>query len=317
MEIRRLIRNAFLFSLGFLILSAALQWLYEKKVIDHAREANLAAALLAHTEIDYLFLGDSHPMKAVDTALVPGSFLFASTGENYTFNRLRLQHVLEAGIHPKAVVIPLDLHCFGRARRAYIADDAYWVRQPAYLALGEEKGQYYSYLRRYVRAHTLAYAGQFRRIAYAMYPALPKYLELTGGKWALLDSNGIGFMARALAEDGRETADLHFGDGQTYPDAELEAEFQRLLKLCKAQDIAVRLVRYPVTAPYLSRAAELIGPEFIQPLETFVFGGDSIPVFDAMQRYVDQPAYFLDAHHLNPSGRATFSKALQIWLQKR
>lgn len=315
MEVRRLIRSTFVFSLGFLLLSCGLQWLYRSYVVPDTRENGMWQALEAgQDKIETLFLGDSHPMKAVDTSAIPGSYLYAATGESYTLNRLRLRRLLEAGIRPARVVLPLDLHGFARYRRDFATDDNFWVRQPEYLALGHEKGRFGRYLLRHVRARALGYVGQYRRIFFAVWPELPAYQKVGPGQFALLDASGIGAMGRELEADGRSTAEVHFQDGTGYPDPVLKADFEQLLRMCAAHNIPVALVQFPVSRAYWVRATELLGAAATAPVRRYTWQGKQVPVWDARQLYFDQPDFFLDAHHLNPLGRADFSARLSAWL---
>lgn len=316
MELKRLIRNAFFFGLGFLVLSAALQWAYLTYVVKGGAEAEVNEQLEKRAgEIKRLFLGDSHVMKAIDTTLIPGSFVYAFTNENYALNHFRFQRLLEKEVQPQLVLIPFDLHSFSQYRRDHIAAWADLRRTKDYLELGKQKGQYFQHLVQFLRASTFDYVGNYRRILYAVYPAVPRYMEMEGGKWLPMDSTGIAMFDTDLEKDSELAAKAHFGEGHSYPDPVMENDLDKILALCHQGGIDVVLVKYPVTQAYYEKSLEWLGKVDASPINEYYFRGKALPIFDASLEFADRKDLFLDSHHLNENGKAEFSKRLAVWLE--
>jgi hypothetical protein len=256
--------------------------------------------------------GDSHPMMGVNPALLPKSFNFAGTSENYFLNYVRLKHLLSQSQKPEILVLPAELHSLSEQGKSLLLghelDDVYWSDRISLSFLNEETTEP-SFIRWWFSARFFPYAGQFYQI-------------VSQWKKSGYTSDSLGFIPSeksfgSLTEKERKTSaenrfQSHF---RSYPAIDtFQIQFlRRTMKLCKSEGIRLVFVQFPVTAEYrkfcLENAAVLKVDSILRKeLKSY-------PVLSLRDSFAGSPELFSDPDHVNTKGAYQVTKRIVHFME--
>jgi hypothetical protein len=281
-------------------------------------------------EIKYLFLGHSRVANGINTRSIPGSFQFASGGETFQLNYYKLKFLLE---HPKnpigCVILPAGNNALKISDRQLDLYAWFWKDKVNFSEYGRLKGEWFSYM------------GDKAMIT--LFP----YYQIALRRLADLSRNGVkrlnnvfprpvkGFIFKRFVgprvKDVKrgeerdfskwpeqlkktllaELVEKHFPDGQLVDPLAL-IYLQKTINLCKAYDIPLVLLKYPLTRAYRESAeAATRNSSFSQlDVDSIVAEMTGGPLLDFSDYYDNDPALFRDLQHLNKSGKVVFSEML-------
>ena len=255
--------------------------------------------------------GDSHPMLGINPALLPGSFNFAGTSENYFLNYVRLNHLISQKQKPEILILPAELHSLSKQGQALILghelDDVYWSDRITLSFLNEENTGS-SFTRWWLSARFFPYAGQFYRIF--------SQFKKSGYR-----SDSLGFIPtednfESLTEQEKKTSaenrfQSHF---QSYPaiDTFQIRYLRKTMALCKSERIRLVFVQFPVTKQYgnlcMGDAAVLkVDSVLKKELQAY-------PVLSMRDSFAGSPGLFSDPDHVNTNGAAKVTTRIAQFL---
>lgn len=255
--------------------------------------------------------GDSHPMLGINPALLPGSFNFSGTSENYFLNYVRLKHLISGNRKPEILILPAELHSLSNQGQALILghelDDVYWSDRITLSFLNEENTGS-SFTRWWLSARFFPYAGQFYRI-------------FSQFKKTEYRSDSLGFIPtvenfESLTEQERKTsAEIRFQSHyQTYPaiDTFQVRYLRKTMALCTSERIRLVFVQFPVTKQYgnLCRGdAAVLKVDSVLKKEL-----KTHPVLSMRDSFAGSPGLFSDPDHVNTNGAAKVTTRITQFL---
>jgi hypothetical protein len=248
------------------------------------------------------FMGDSHPLEAVDPGLIPGSFNWAASSENFLLIYFKIKYLLSLGEKPGLLVLPLEYHSFSAQGKALILnhelDDLYWRNklETSHLGLNTE------FLRWKIQAWLAPFAGQFYKLSILWKPS-PIRLNRFGfqadpGQWISKPS---------AKHDLQSKLESHFKKYDILDSLQLFFLHQTL-ELAHRNGIQVMFIRYPISNAYLDALPQY--PQ-IQKIEKVINQiSKQWIVLDFREIYKTRQDYFADPDHLNAAGARDFSVKL-------
>ncbi len=285
----------------------------------HERKLNKRNyAVLAQLEsfadsLDILVLGDSHAGNGLDPRLLPGGFNWASGGESYLANYFRLKSLLERGVRPETVVLPLDLHSLSSLRSEQIPQGASWRRVISHSELREAFGiRYPMVFARGLLGRAPYVAKGTDLVRESLRPTVPKVFRgyTPQGSALFSEDRGQESLARIRAE-------AHLL-GQEPITEEMRYFLRKILILCDDRGIRLVLIRFPVTREYFQVASALVPPDaYYQAIAVLVSAYPSALTLDHHDTYWGRNELFQDPNHLNAEGAAQFTALIRDELSRR
>ncbi len=311
-KVVRLAIKGIAFLAAFLVVNLITNALYIRLVLSQSYLFRSEAQFEANKHsVQVLIAGDSHPMSAVDTRILPNSFSVTSTGENIIETYYRLQYYLERDrLDIKLVLLPVDLHSFSAFRTNRFESPVYWRKYINYGELGRYKGDLPGFLAQRLLSD-YAYAGGITN-------TLDLFMVLSGSTEGLDPMvNGFRVKSGSFLENGNlennalERAKVHLYRFDPFH-ADAEFFFLRTLDLLDAHDVKVALVWYPTSHEYYQAAASMMDvPAFSRQLDALLQGRrQAPPLLDYHDLFWEKEEYFDDPDHLNQAGASVFSTRL-------
>ena len=300
------------FVLFILLINFGLDQFY-KRVIMKNSIYNISDREFANFKkpINILFLGDSHMMYDIDTrAIDSNSFNYASMGENYFKTYYKLKKIIAEGRIPKRIAISAGLHSFSTADYTHeMHNDNYWVNYIQYPELISISHQY-KFFFQWMDGRFYSYAGNYSLI-----------IEHFTNKEKSKVINGHFVISKSFTDTKNQQSSIedrintHFKDGEhisNTKDTLLTIYFEKILELCKQNQIGVIVIKMPVTKGYYDEALKYVKPEEydnnLNGAINKIYKG--VRVIDCHALYQDNLSFFNDPDHLNQTGAMAFSKNL-------
>lgn len=273
------------------------------------------------TEI--LVLGDSHAMYLWRHYTSFQLDNWATEGERFIQNYYKLKWFLD-NYHPRAVIIPVDLHTFS-SRALFFGHDFFWVKYVNYLELAFITHQYDFYISKYIRGLFFPYVGQQgviqQLISRKVIEANPSQ-NITGSSFFSLFSipnknapsilkkekvptpppSRPGVPFHLLTPQERQAlaqyrADLMI-DSRDYMNKFVMKYFRKMLSLCREKGVTVFLVKFPVSKEfYTCVARELPVKKYYKKIEKIIQKFPKTYILDYQGIYFERPQLLYDSDH--------------------
>jgi hypothetical protein len=265
----------------------------------------------APKRISVLICGDSHPRTAIDGATLGDRVVNLSLGgEHFLKTWYRMRKLVEGtNRRVDTLVLSLEASSFSSWAAWNFAPEYVWGRYVDFGEIGRIRGDRWGYAARTLKASFFPYAGELRTLAQMRADRFGFGEDLPTGR---MSEDGVEQQRFAALEQAR----LHFKD-QDLMDPGLKWAFGRLVRWTRQYDVQLVVVAYPVTRDYwqwveASGADARVREEVLKPL--LMLHPDVVRL-DYHDLYFDRLDLFADPHHLNPDGRAEFTRVLRQDLQ--
>jgi hypothetical protein len=253
-------------------------------------------------KIEFLFMGDSHAARGVDTDLLPASMNIAYFGENCISTYYRLKYYLEnVDNKPVCVIISGGFYRYSKLFCQTFKFNFFYQdfidHRELYL-LDEQNSEH------------LFRAGKYRVFPYLEWLESMKKQKAKQKKrsasW-LNKSNEIRkqeareFIRNTLFQNDPENVNCELG----------LIYLQKTIDLCNLHNVELIFLKYPVTDHFQEEMKA-----FREEFELDNIQSDSVIIRNNCDRWIytdlfgNRHDYFIDSHHMNDSGRAAFSKVL-------
>ncbi len=261
--------------------------------------------------ISYAFFGDSHTRNAVDPRLIPNSFNFGTSAENYVETYYKLQRVLDVD-HVKidTAIFELDPHTFSTLLtdegRAF--DDLYFYwRSIDVRELMRVRGlSYVGLARAYITEVLFSSFGRGQDLLEA-FIAPPKLTEIYSG-WTrdVEDFSTMNMDALALRAAGK-----HFGGQERISSLSFEY-FLKTIALAHSRKIHIAFVQYPLSKQYVAAIDAKYGgsKDYYQTIFGAIdraLGARGYDRLNYANLFFDHPEYFSNPDHLNEWGSSVLT----------
>jgi len=247
--------------------------------------------------IDYLILGNSHVLAAVDSEKIKNSLMFAVGGEVPEMTYYKLKKILREGkIEFKYLILPFE----------------FTSTTPVMAVKSHRPALYYNELT--LSEYTdpvIKYSRLKEKIIYRLFPykelpyEISKIRKRKSRKFAFMGLQGDSKKARAYFDNDLR-CNLPFDNLYR-----TQFDFQyKLLELCKENNIKAVAVLFPIHADLWKVVEENNNNPFVSEYKTLMkkIKTDSVPVLDYtlfMSRF--HGGIFTDYHHLNRIGSSYFT----------
>lgn len=257
----------------------------------------------APDDIDILVMGHSRPGVALNDRLLPNAVNFCSGGESNIHTYYKLKYVLEeSGKKVKTVVLPAGFGSFNLPDVEVNANSFYWKRYVDYLKLGEETGEFSTYLSVWLKAHL---------VPWYEYPYLR--LQVALGDFDLsIDKEAYAASSDAeKLEIARGIINQQMSSRNQYDSVSI-SYVKRTLELCKEHNVMVVYVNFPVSSYYETAAKEVIdehgfSDKFVQIAEMIARSENGV-LFDFTTSDLEMgDDLFSDPQHMTKEGQQKFT----------
>lgn len=254
-------------------------------------------------EVQVLFLGQSD----VKYSIIPDEFgyrayNFSSEGESFIETYYKLNHYIKDMPKLKIIVLPIGLPSFSSFR----ADEIQWEYfEYGYIAYSDIPEFYRRKGMMVIREKLLSYCPILKRMQ------MIYFLRNIG---RLLTNRPIdktemynGYIKNAESNVSEEGAlkrlKRHF-NGQNVLDGDFLLYFEKILKLCKDNNIKVFVVTLPVSKYYLENSKKYINKDLLynRVLNNPAYSKYIYNYLDLLEIYVNYDELFLNQDHLNHKG---------------
>lgn len=252
---------------------------------------------------DYLFLGNSHVARGIDTSIVAASFNYGFYGENVSRSYYKLKNLLEktpAGRF-KYIVLPTEISTYTAFMYRFNKYNYYYkkiINQREWLRISQD----YEYQINYLLDCTFPYT-HFKEVLTAESPKSKKkqkqFMAIDQKSEAENTKNGY-YEASTLLGNGQPNDICH---------PVLMAYLEKTLALCRQNNLKVVFIKYPLSQYFLDASQQIIGNTPLDALAStqFIKRNSDVVVLDYESVFADCSAYFFDSHHLNQAGGEALS----------
>jgi len=249
------------------------------------------------------FMGDSHPLLAIDPEQIPESFNWASRSENYILCYYKIKYLLERGHKPTIIFLPAEIHSLSSQGKSLIVnhelDDSWWANKISpFEADAAANGS--DFRRWWLAANFASHAGQFYHLKFL---AAQPQLGLT--KLGFMPDSTDFSQNENAKEIINEKVKSHVGKFKLVDSLQIKY-LNKTIQLLKESGIKLVLVKYPVSKPYFEAISERINPKLVD--QEFVRLKDKVKILDFRNLYFGRPELFSDPDHLNQKGAEEFSQ---------
>ncbi|MBU0496544.1 MAG: hypothetical protein KKC68_08305 [Candidatus Thermoplasmatota archaeon] len=266
---------------------------------------------LEHREnIRILFMGDSHPKRDINPALINYSFNLADVGESYIQTYHKLSTVLnDPLVDLYTVVLPLDLHSFSSMRTDRIKNEWYWDRFIQYdevFSQDTNRSIFDSVVWRFKSWFPIISKGQ-ELIEYAFVrresSELVKGYIISYDNYSMSSDKSIWafFRAQSQLEDSE------------IMDPILVEYFKKCLILCTEQNLHIILIKYPISEHYYTAVHQFIPNLSLinDTIETIITEFPGVIMLDYQDFFFGRDDVFMDTDHLNKKGADLFTSLIR------
>jgi len=305
----KFIKRMIVFLVVFVLLTILFNTLYFEKVLKHTWTHRAEEQFMENLEdrSEIIFLGDSHTQLGVDPTYINKSFNYASSGEMYEMTYFKLKGLLENGIRPRIIVLPIDFNSFAVRRDTRFKKEWYWRKYIDYLSLTFVDKDI-TLLGKWVDSF-IWFKG--------------KGVELLTFKPRKISKLILGHFVHTgnLAKDNNKS--LQYTGDKKQSDIlkddaisrRMYTYYEKTIKLANKEGIIVVLVKYPITERYyyntINREIGNSSLFYSEILDT-TRNMSNIYVLDYQQTYSTNFSMFKDHHHLNHNGSKIFSQAINV-----
>jgi len=255
--------------------------------------------------INYAFFGDSHTLNAINPEYINNSFNFGGSGENYLKTYYKLRKILhEDNVKLGSIILEIDLHTFS----TYLTDPSfvlvdYW---------------YYHRFIPYTVASNFSDKSLLGLFFESKFPFIGKGENLLKRQkinpiyrgWAKTDWKYSDQSEQVRINNAARTANTFFDNQERISNISLEY-FEKTLHLAKENDMAVVLIKYPISPEFHDQliAKNITQEQYYFEIFSLVNATiDEYSVLDYYSLFFDNPEYFADQDHVNMWGAEILSK---------
>lgn len=299
-------RKIAFFSLTFLVIHGLLLFINFK--LNHSKnEVTIQLdQYFQRGNIKVLFLGDSHPKKAIDCSIIDSSYSIAHSGENNMMNYYKLAYCINnKKIKPQYVVLPCDILTY---TKNYNYSITYKPLYYSFIPINEvfcvdsnTLKAYYDYLKinlfpytewKYIFNKNNLFKGADKAKRFQTESQLKQFTTN-------LIKGDVGLT--------KEHETLYFTRSLDY--------IQKTIDLCKQHKIKLIYIKYPTTSLFLDEVKKWSGDTSltIRPSEKII-NKHHVPLLNYESLYLKHDDFFYDSHHLNDDGKKAFSNMLKLKL---
>lgn len=306
---KRLLRKLLIFIALFLVINEGIQYyFFSVTLAEDELFAQDAAFEAAPDTINFLFMGHSRPLAAVDADLLPRCFNYASDGEYNIYTYYKLKYILEETDKViGTIVLPAGYGSFQSMEDAYTYRSYYWSQYVDYLEVGKLKDDYSSHAVIWFENAMFPYARHFGRYVDEEFGETP----------AAPESKPFSEMSMGEKQENAEFM-LKKNEGRKQVNSELSLKYlQMTLDLCKKHKKAVYFISYPVTDIYNNAMHNYLNESPIEmdlPQAMIDSADGPFIGFEFDHMYLQDHNLFKDAHHLNAQGKKEFTGLLEMML---
>ncbi len=296
---KKIVTIALLFILSVICTHIIVRILYAQMMSLTIIERTDRDFVNSKNHIQYLILGDSHALNAINSELWMNSFNFSSQGENYAGTYFKLNHILnQTNKIIDTVLLPIDLHNFSFAQSKRIEPSYYWVRYINYGEWGKRRQNQFHFFNKYMQGKVFPYTENFEQLITQIYesksPLVPKRIK----KFSLHMNKESGTQLRVKN---------HF-EKKYYVDDDLLYYFKKSLSLCQSKNIPILLIKYPLTYEYYKNALDYIDiAHFYNKIYSIAAKTPATTILDFQDDFFGKDSLFKDPNHLNKEGATIFT----------
>lgn len=292
------------FVITFLLLHAAMSGLF---FLITSKTSELVQNQQAFEQLKkapkYLFLGDSHPTRAINENKIEGSYKLSFYGEGPVLGYYRLKYVLEnLQLKPEYVFLQTDISRFSTNYFSHSENKFFYNNYIDYDELLEEG--------------VINHEWYLKQLAYRIIPYLElksivrknKSIKKKKGLQRFLDLSALNkqnntnlFIKEKLLSNNPNN--LYYDEALNY--------LVKTIEICQAHQLKIIAIKYPVTDYYLNTIEQFCREEILNnPPQNKILSEYNIPLWDFEKQFPDSYNYFFDSHHVNEFGREAFTEVL-------
>lgn len=312
--VKKLIIKLIIFLLLLLAVNSVFNSLYKKNMAMN-RLFNLQDEQIAdyHDTLRYLMIGSSH--NCVNPQILGNSFNYATPNENYIKNYYKLKSLLEnKNIYPEYIILNNELPLFSPFASTRFKYDSYWIKYVDYFELAREKNDN-DYIYKWLEGNYFSYVGKFKEILMSLY-LLSDTNKVINGYRQPPDLKNFADRKKSM-EIARSRAILYLSDFKHLNEEMLEY-FNKIMSLCRENNIKVVLLSMPVSNEYYNATFEVANVEHLNNEVDSVVGlyKDMAIQLNYEKVFFDHPEYFYNPDHLNPMGADSVSRLIKKDLEQ-
>jgi hypothetical protein len=282
----------------------ACQYFYNIALADDELFAQDTAFEAAPDTIEFLFMGHSRPLSAIDPSEFPRSFNYSSDGEYNSYTYYKLKHILENT--DKAIgtiILPAGYGSFQTMNDAYTYRSYYWSNYVDYLEVGQLKND--------ISTHTSIW---FENLVFPYARHVGGYIDEQYGEPINAPETAPFSKMDAFYKEQNAIFMLAKNEDRKEVNSDVSLEYLTMtLALCRKHKKAIYFVKYPLTDVYDHALASYLERNPIdENISDSIIQNASGPflLFDFSDLFYREHELFKDAHHLNANGRYKFSRQL-------
>ncbi len=282
--------------------------------VSQSKNLNIISAFEKNKQnLEVIFLGDSHFRKGIDTQRIRSSAFNLSFGKaSYIQSYYILKHYILQMPSLKLVVIPIDQHTFSSYKTNSIDTPFFWSRYIDYSEVSRLTGRHIFSRKCNVLTILDKRLGQEYFV---------KNIAGSIKRFLLQEPKPPSIKDRAWA-DRKQSTDKEFAfsrakyhlDGRDVYDEAILVYFDKILQMCKENNVWVVTLQMPVSKNYAERAGQYIIDKELKQMtsENPAYGRYLYRNLDFHNIYFDRDDFFYsEGDHLNPKGQEIFSKLLE------
>lgn len=251
------------------------------------------------SKVTTLVLGHSRAVFGIDVQQIDGAFNYATYGENNIYTYYKFKKLLKDPSNKiKRIIIPVGRSTFFSNSRPDMADHSYWSKYLDYIELGKVYDNQAAYFSIYLQAKTIPYAHFIKsELNKKSKKKKQNFKELKTSQEKL-------FYAK-------KSINHNFSERNYYDDVSY-LYLNKLLELCKENEVEVVAIKFPVTRYYYEVFNQkMIQYKFNEVKFLNLFKTYKIDIWNEEQYFKNDDTMFKDVHHLNKRGRENFTKYLK------
>ncbi|MBA3937681.1 MAG: hypothetical protein H0X38_09480 [Planctomycetes bacterium] len=285
----------------------------DAKALQDAAWAQEAAAVTT------LVIGDSHAHESIDGRLLPGSFIYSSSGENLLFVAAKLRWALREQAAPalRHVVLALGLDAFSASHALPMGDEWYYARHADAAAVLQGSGDGSAVARFWLRGLVVPWAGRGESV----FPLLDQARRKPSFSWhdqmeQFWDAGFPPFSAQVDRTHAARQRALEHLAGMAPFDPAPVAALARIRQLCVERGLTLTVLDAPVTDLYYRELAARSDPaRYAQILDEELVAHGIVPL-DLHALFADRYDLFRDPDHLLAAGRREVTARIAAALER-
>lgn len=263
---------------------------------------------------DFLFMGDSHCQKGIDTSIIKKSAKWTGGGENNIIRYYKIKHLINRSSKPfKYLLLSSDLTTYTSSTANYMRNYFYYNRLVDFEEWGQIRGNKWA---------TLANAYKYKLFPYIEIRDI--YLRTTENLIVKRQKRqDYSITQKTLQQNQQQATD--FVENSMLPpnpnaclfDTTALVYLKKTLDLCAQHQIKVFFIQYPLSKYLVAAFEKRAGAVQIaqSPVRLLIEQYPNARILNYEQIFDQQDQYFADCQHLNPAGARAFSAILQHDLQ--